>query len=451
MRVARDPAMPFTPSPPAHAPTRHPPRRTADAEPWRVGAAPPCPPTPVGPSTDAWLRVKDVTENVPPSASPHGSSPLDSSVGGSSPLDRHELRARVSAALTDFLDRQEAALRLISQDLVEPAEALRSFLDGGKRMRPAFCYWGWRAAGGARDAQDGVEEAALVASASLELLQASALIHDDYMDGSDTRRGKPAVHKRFEALHRFGGWEGAPARFGAAAAILLGDITLTWCDEMYTRSGFDAARIHAARPVFDVMRSEVMAGQYLDVLAQSRGLSVASPAEILERAETVIRYKSAKYTIERPLQLGAALATGDADESGALSVALSGYGLPLGEAFQLRDDVLGVFGDPATTGKPAGDDLREGKQTVLVALAAARADEVRLKLLREGLGDPDLDAAGVAALQAVIVETGALDAVEERIDQRTRRALDALKDAPVTNEAREVLGELAIAATARRG
>ncbi|MBR7839544.1 polyprenyl synthetase family protein [Actinospica durhamensis] len=361
------------------------------------------------------------------------------------------MRTRVSAALSAFLDRQEAeVLRLISPDLVEPAEALRSFLDGGKRMRPAFCYWGWRAAGGAR-ADEALEQAALVAAASLELLQASALIHDDYMDGSDTRRGKPAVHRRFEALHRVGGWEGSPERFGAAAAILLGDITLTWCDEMFTRSGFDAARIHAARPVFDLMRSEVMAGQYLDVLAQSRGLSVASPAEILERAETVIRFKSAKYTIERPLQLGAALATGDAAETGALSVALSEYGLPLGEAFQLRDDVLGVFGDPAATGKPAGDDLREGKQTVLVALAAARADEVRLKLLREGLGDPDLDAAGVAALQEVIVDTGALESVEERIAQRTRRALEALDGAPVTDEAREVLGELAIAATSRLG
>jgi geranylgeranyl diphosphate synthase type I len=377
-----------------------------------------------------------VTENVPPA---------------SSPLDRHGLRTRVSAALTAFLDRQEEALRLVSPDLVEPAAALRTFLDGGKRMRPGFCYWGWRAAGGAQGADERVEQAALVASAALELLQASALIHDDYMDGSDTRRGKPAVHKRFEALHQAGGWEGAPERFGAAAAILLGDITLTWCDEMFTRSGFEAGRIHAARPVFDVMRSEVMAGQYLDVLAQSRGLSVASPAEILERAETVIRYKSAKYTIERPLQLGAALATGDPAESAALNVALSEYGLPLGEAFQLRDDVLGVFGDPAATGKPAGDDLREGKQTVLVALAAARADETRLKLLREGLGDPELDAAGVAALQEVIVHTGALDAVEERIRARTRRALEALEVAPVTEEARAVLGELAIAATARLG
>jgi geranylgeranyl diphosphate synthase type I len=370
-----------------------------------------------------------------------------------SPLDRHALRPRVNAALTAFLDRQELLLRRIGADLAEPAAALREFLDGGKRMRPAFCYWGWRAAGGARhlETHSEVEQAAVTAAASLELLQASALIHDDYMDGSDTRRGKPSVHRRFEALHRAGGWEGPAPRFGAAAAILLGDITLTWCDEMFTRSGFDAARVRDARPLFDLMRSEVMAGQYLDVLAQSRGLSVAAPPEILERAETVIRFKSAKYTIERPLQLGAALATGDGDENGPVNAALSAYGLPLGEAFQLRDDVLGVFGDPAATGKPAGDDLREGKQTVLVALAAARADSTRLKLLREGLGDATLDASGVAELQAVIVDTGALDAVEQRIEERTRRALEALERARVDEEAREVLAELAIAATARQG
>jgi geranylgeranyl diphosphate synthase type I len=364
-----------------------------------------------------------------------------------SALDRRDLRARVSRALTGFLDRQELVLRRISADLVEPAAALREFLDGGKRLRPAFCYWGWRAAGGA-DADDALDDAALIAAASLELLQASALIHDDYMDGSDTRRGKPAVHKRFEALHAADGWEGPDARFGAAAAILLGDITLTWCDEMFTRSGFDATRIHAARPIFDLMRSEVMAGQYLDVVAQSRGLSVATPREILERAETVIRYKSAKYTIERPLQLGAALATGTADSP--VGDALSRYGLPLGEAFQLRDDVLGVFGDPAATGKPAGDDLREGKQTVLVALAAQQATDAQAKALRAGLGDPALDEGGVGQLRAIIIRTGALDEVEQRIAALTETALAALDAAPITAQSREVLAQLAVAATARQ-
>jgi geranylgeranyl diphosphate synthase type I len=364
-----------------------------------------------------------------------------------SPVDRRALRTRVSAELSAFLDRQEELLTLVSADLRPVVAALRDFLDGGKRMRPAFCYWGWRAGGGAETGA-AEEPAAVRAAASLELLQASALIHDDYMDGSDTRRGAPAIHRRFEALHRAGGWEGGAGRFGAAAAILLGDITLTWCDEMFTRCGLDAARIHAARPLFDLMRSEVMAGQYLDVVAQARGLSVSTPQEALARANTVIRYKSAKYTVERPLQLGAALATGRAD--GLLIDGLSRYGLPLGEAFQLRDDVLGVFGDPAATGKPAGDDLREGKQTVLVALAAERAGEAQRKVLRAGLGDPALDEEGVEALRSVITETGALDDVERRIALMTESALEALATAPVTDEARTVLTELAYAATARQ-
>ncbi len=368
------------------------------------------------------------------------------------PVDRYALRTRVSAELTAFLDRQEALLAAVSADLLPVVAALRDFLDGGKRMRPAFCYWGWRAAGGAdsaaQSASDADEPAAVRAAASLELLQASALIHDDYMDGSDTRRGAPAIHRRFEELHSAGGWEGGVERFGAAAAILLGDITLTWCDEMFTRCGLDAVRIHAARPVFDLMRSEVMAGQYLDVVAQARGLSVSTPAEALARARTVIRYKSAKYTVERPLQLGAALATGLT--GGPLIDGLSHYGLPLGEAFQLRDDVLGVFGDPAATGKPAGDDLREGKQTVLVALAAERATDAQSKALRSGLGDPALDEDGVAELRSVIADTGALADVERSITDLTGTALDALAAAPITSEAREVLTELAYAATARQ-
>ena len=174
-----------------------------------------------------------------------------------SPMNRYDLRDRVSAELSGFLDGQARTLGEVSPDLAAVVQALRDFLDGGKRMRPAFCYWGWRAGDGAEPA----EPAALRASAALELLQASALIHDDYMDGSDTRRGNPAIHRRFEALHRSGGWEGPPERFGAAAAILLGDITLTWCDEMFTGCGLPAGRIAAARPVFDLMRSEVMAGQ----------------------------------------------------------------------------------------------------------------------------------------------------------------------------------------------
>lgn len=444
-------------------------------------------------------HVSDLDGGLRKSAGPaeaeaaEATTEVEASAGAAEAADRYGLRVRVSAELTAFVDRQAGVLGEISPegaDFEPVIAALRTFLDGGKRMRAAFCYWGWRAAGGAERAaregsgpageprgehgtdehgtdehgayghsahdstygstygQHGDDEAAAVrAAASLELLHASALIHDDYIDGSDTRRGAPAIHRRFEQLHRGGGWEGSPERFGAAAAVLLGDLVLVWCDELFTRCGLDAARIQAARPVFDLMRSEVMAGQYLDVLAQSRGLSVSTPRETLARASAVLRYKSAKYTVERPLQLGAALATGDAD--GPLAAALSRFGLPLGEAFQLRDDVLGVFGDPATTGKPAGDDLREGKQTVLVALAAQQATDAQAKALRAGLGDPRLDEDGVAELRAIVSRTGALEEVERRISELTRSALQALHEAPVTAEARGVLAELAVAATER--
>ncbi|WP_344655274.1 polyprenyl synthetase family protein [Catenulispora subtropica] len=363
------------------------------------------------------------------------------------PLDRHDLRHRVDAALSAFLDRQGAALIAMSPELAPLPTALREFLDGGKLMRPGFCYWGWRGVVGKTDAADdpALEAAAVRAAASLELLQASALIHDDYMDDSDTRRGMPAIHRRFAAAHREAAWEGSAARFGAAAAILLGDVCLTWCDEMFAGCGLPSARIAAARPYFDVMRTEVMAGQYLDVLAQAHGLD--EPERAAQRAQTVIRFKSAKYTIERPLHVGAMLAGGTPD----VIAAYSAYGLPLGEAFQLRDDVLGVFGDPAATGKPAGDDLREGKQTLLVALAAARADSPgAIKTLRAELGNPELDAAGVTELQEIIRSTGALDDVETRITALTREATAAVDAAPIAEEAKGVLRELAVMATARK-
>jgi geranylgeranyl diphosphate synthase type I len=379
-------------------------------------------------------------------------------VNGVNPLDRHDLRTRVDAALASFLDRQGAALIAMSPELAPLPTALRDFLDGGKLMRPGFCYWGWRgvagggAAGGgtagnraAGSAAAELDETAIVqAAASLELLQASALIHDDYMDDSDTRRGMPAIHRRFAAEHTANAWEGSAARFGAAAAILLGDVCLTWCDEMFASSGFAPARMAAARPYYDVMRTEVMAGQYLDVLAQAHGL--AEPDQAAQRAQTVIRYKSAKYTIERPLHVGAMLAGG----SPQVLASYSAYGLTLGEAFQLRDDVLGVFGDPAETGKPAGDDLREGKQTLLVALAAARADGPDAKVLRTQLGNPDLDLAGVEELRQIIRSTDALDDVELRITALAADAFAAVDGAPITDEAKSVLHELAVMATARQ-
>ncbi|MCA1712028.1 MAG: polyprenyl synthetase family protein [Actinobacteria bacterium] len=350
------------------------------------------------------------------------------------PLDRDDLRQRVGKALAAFLSGQAPRLDAISEQLGPLQDALGAFLlDGGKRLRPAFCYWGFRGAGGSDS------DAVVTAAASLELLQACALIHDDVMDGSDTRRGQPAMHRRFAALHRGEDWHGDPEAFGLSAAVLLGDLCLIWADELLNTSGMPADALLRAQPVYDEMRVELMAGQYLDLLEQALG------GGTVESALRVARYKSAKYTIEKPLHMGAALA-------GAPQEVLdgySGYGLPLGEAFQLRDDVLGVFGDPATTGKPAGDDLREGKRTALVAMALGNATPAQTALVRRHLGDPHLSETGVAELRQIICESGALDRVEQLIGELMDKALAALQAAPVEAEARTVLEELAVAATAR--
>ncbi|WP_019630832.1 polyprenyl synthetase family protein [Actinomadura atramentaria] len=347
------------------------------------------------------------------------------------PLTR--VRKEIDDALAAFVDRQRPRLLAVGAELAQLGEALDALLAGGKRLRPAFAYWGWRAAGG-----DGTEPGLVDAVASLEFLQASALIHDDVMDSSDTRRGQPSAHRRFEALAERGGWAGAAA-FGEGAAILLGDLCLSWSGEMFETSGLGAARLARGRPVYDLMRTEVMCGQYLDLLAGARG--EASVAEALR----VVEYKSAKYTIERPLHLGAALCGADDD----VLAALTGYGLPVGIAFQLRDDVLGVFGDPALTGKPAGDDLREGKRTVLVALTLERSSPAQAATVARLLGDPELDESGVDELRGVITETGGLAACEALIDRYAAEASAALAAAPVAADAQAALADLSVAAITR--
>lgn len=349
-------------------------------------------------------------------------------------MDRAGLRARVEKALASFLDQQRAHLGTVDAATAEVAGALESFvLGGGKRLRPAFAYWAYRGAGGHDSDQ------VVTAVAALELVQAGALIHDDVMDESDLRRGEPAVHRRFAAHHRAAGWRGDSDHFGTTAAILLGDLCLIWSDELIHQAGLEPETLARAMPIFYQMRTEVIVGQYLDVQTQATGDTT------IERALKVARFKSAKYTVEHPLLLGAALAAAGQP----VSTAYSGYGLFLGEAFQLRDDVLGVFGDPSHTGKPAGDDLREGKRTFLVASALAAAGPAERQVLATGLGDRQLDGAGVSRLREVIVGTGALNRTERRIRALVEHALDALATVTLDPEAAEVLGQLATAATNR--
>jgi geranylgeranyl diphosphate synthase type I len=374
------------------------------------------------------------------------------------------LRDRVDRALQEFLGQQRDVLLAAGAELLPGFEAMTGLLASGKRLRPAFCYWGWRGAGG----PDGPQ--IVSAAAALELLHASALVHDDLMDGSDTRRGKPSLHRQFEAYHAAQHWHGSPGGFGMGMAILLGDLLLCWTDQMFHASGLPGEALRRGRPVLDLMRTEVFAGQYLDLLGQAAGDGT------LDSARRVMEYKTAKYTIERPLHLGAALAgpaPGEPAPSGAVPAGIAAtstpggcagadappglvesytaYGLPLGAAFQLRDDILGVFGDPAQTGKPAGDDVREGKHTVLLALARARASGAQAAVIDKYLGDPLLDEAGTAEVRGVITDTGAVAECEAMISRHVSQAQAALAVAPVTSEAREALAELAVAATTRDG
>lgn len=348
--------------------------------------------------------------------------------------DPADFRTDVQQVVDSFVDEQAERLAPLGPDAARLLVEARTSVTGGKRFRAAFCHWGYRAI------QPVVpDETALArACASLELLHASALVHDDYMDASDTRRGRPATHRAFEAEHRGDGWRGDPEQYGAAAAILLGDLLLSWADELLRRCGFPITDVAPALDVFDQCRSEVITGQFLDVSVQARGRAD------VETAMRVLRYKSAKYSVERPLHVGAALAGASPEQIEQIT----GFGLPVGEAFQLRDDILGVFGDSAETGKPAGDDLVEGKRTVLVALALdnAAADEARL--LDDSLGT-DLSAEQVDELRDIIDRSGARARVEEMISSLASTGLAALEKADIDNGARGVLADLAAAATQR--
>ncbi|WP_402464790.1 polyprenyl synthetase family protein [Isoptericola aurantiacus] len=359
-------------------------------------------------------------------------------------VDLENLRDDVDAALLRHRERLAAEVAATGPGTTALTDQLGRLLDGGKRLRAAFCYWSFRAHGG--PAAGPARDAVVRVGAALELFQAAALLHDDVMDASDTRRGRPTAHRVFEARHAEAGWSGDPARFGTAAAVLLGDLALVAChrEAAAALDTFEAPVARAARDLFDAMTSEVVVGQYLDVLVQAEPWGL-DPAADEDRARTVLRAKSARYSVERPLALGAVLA--GADE--AAVEAVSAVGMPLGEAFQLRDDILGVYGDPQVTGKPAGDDLREGKRTVLIARTLAGADDAAHRLVVDRLGDPDLTEGDVDALRTAVADTGALSGVETLIDSLASTALDALRGSDLDPTGRDVLTDLALAAVDR--
>ncbi len=336
--------------------------------------------------------------------------------------------AAVEQVLAAWLHRRTAECRSLDRVFSEEvAEEVADFaLRGGKRLRASFAWWGWRAGGGGGTGAEA--QAALQVAASLELLQTLALIHDDVMDGSSLRRGSAAVHVRFASRHRAAAMRGGDEAFGVCGAVLAGDLALVWAEDMLAEAEIDAPGRERVRPLWRLMRTEMVAGQYLDLRAQ--GTADFAPSTALR----VAALKSAAYTVERPLGIGAALAGASPETRRRLGAAARGAGL----AFQLRDDVDGVFGDPAETGKPSGEDVREGKVTYLVALArrlAARAaDRDALRQLDEHLGDADLAPDGLRTVREAVTRTGARAAVEERIGTLVRHSLEDLARAGIAPE-----------------
>ncbi|WKK22973.1 polyprenyl synthetase family protein [Streptomyces olivoreticuli] len=343
-------------------------------------------------------------------------------------LDTGLMRKAVDTVLEDFLaGKTEFAGQPITAQLMG---AFAEFMSGGKRIRPLLALTGWRAVGGERGNGSIVRVAA-----SLEMFHAFALIHDDIMDDSDTRRGRPTIHRALSGIHG----SDHSGQFGRSSAILLGDLAFTWADELLHTAGLTPVQYAALLPLITEMRTEVMLGQYLDLCA------TGELSDDVEATMTVNRYKTAKYTVERPLHIGAAMA-GAGPEAMA---ACTAYAVPLGEAFQLRDDLLGVYGDVMDTGKSRLDDLRAGKNTTLVALALRASDAAQAARLRALIGDPSLEEAGAEEVRAVFAATGAREAVERLIDDRYQQALRALDTAPFAPEATATLENLARTATRR--
>jgi geranylgeranyl diphosphate synthase, type I len=368
-------------------------------------------------------------------------TPQESCRGAGLPNPDADSARAVEGLLTAWLygrvAEAESLDRVFCEEVARPVADF--VLRGGKRLRASFAWWGWRAAGGAGVGPSA--HTALHVAASLELLQALALIHDDVMDRSDLRRGAAAVHVEFADRHRAEGMRGCADHFGVAGAVLAGDLALVWAEDLLAEARLDQASRERVRPLWRAMRTEMVAGQYLDLRAQAT-------AELFpDHALRVAALKTAAYTVQRPLGIGAALAGATEETRRHLEAAACSAGI----AFQLRDDLAGVFGDPAETGKPAGDDVREGKTTYLAAIAWQLAerteDHQALHVLRNALGDPQLTPDGLADYRQAVIRLGARDAVSERIETLVMHSMIDLSRARLAPDAEHRLADLFRAAT----
>nr|WP_264005399.1 polyprenyl synthetase family protein [Mycolicibacterium sphagni] len=344
---------------------------------------------------------------------------------------RADLRQAVLSQITEFIAAR-CADTLGDCGVDAAGELLLEFVNGGKCLRSTFMYLGWLC--GAPP-----DDAALSATGSLELIHAFALLQDDVMDNSPSRRGRPAAHIQLAAWHERSGHSGSSRRFGESAAVLLGDLCLIWADRVLRESGLGAEQLERAWPRYDAMRTELAAGQFADLVLDIR----TSPT--LESVLRVARMKSGNYTVRRPLELGAAMA-GCHEQTLAR---LGEYGLAVGEAFQLRDDLLGIFGSPATTGKPNGGDLLERKATSVMVAAQQMADPSTRAQFGELINTQHLDDTDLERWRSLILATGAVQHIEGLIADRVQAAQEALDGSGINGLIRAALLDMASICTRR--
>ncbi|MFI9293471.1 polyprenyl synthetase family protein [Streptomyces gardneri] len=339
-------------------------------------------------------------------------------------------KTRVDDVLRRYVAEEADRLSAVDPALAPVAEQLEAAVADGKRLRAAFCYWGWRAVG------QPDSEALLRAAASMEIVHAAAVVHDDLIDDSPLRHGRPTAHL---ALRDAVEHHPRPAAGARSLAMLVGDLLMSLAGQLFVTSGVPAAYLGRARPLWAALARDLIAGECLEILHTGAAPDTAASLK-------VIRYKTAKYTVEQPLLIGGALA----GAGRRLREGYSAYGLPLGEAFQLRDDLLGLFGDPKTTGKAGADDVHGRRPTALLAETWRLADDEERGRLRDLLGRPDRDGDALEAVRALMRRLKAPDRVEAMITARVEEALGALDELNLAAPPAAALTALAHSAAARR-
>ncbi|MDR0488354.1 MAG: polyprenyl synthetase family protein [Propionibacteriaceae bacterium] len=356
-----------------------------------------------------------------------------------------EFLAEVQARLDCFFDAQDLFLNFRRDSFSDAGHCVdlmwdqaRQCASGGKRIRPGFCYWTYVGVSGETELDPGVMDIA----ASLDLLHAFALVHDDLIDGSDFRRGNPSTHRFFGEVHSQQEWLGDGGHFGTSSAILVGDLLFAWSVSMVEQAKIAPEKLSRARPFLEAVRTEVLAGQFLDLVIEAKPLD---PSTMIEDATMVMEFKTSKYTVTRPMLIGAGLA----GASQATIEALNSFGFSIGRAFQMRDDLLGIFGDSAVMGKPSGDDIRSGKKTVVIGEALRKASSEDGSRLIQMLGDPSLTESDIDQARTILVECGAVESTETMIRENAVAGCRYLEDLPLSAEGRQALMGLVQASVER--